>query len=58
MTRLGIIVRLYGIHVEPRPFSRFTKDEEERAANQRWMQRATVWGATRVDAHGHFEGSL
>jgi hypothetical protein len=57
MTRTGVVNQLYGEHVEPRPFSRFTANDDEIAANAEWRCRALSWGSTHVSKSGWFSAT-
>lgn len=57
MTRIGVVMLLYGTMVEPRPYSRFTKNGAEMLENCRWIRRAEAWGESFVDAWGNFTGA-
>lgn len=52
-TRIGTVRELYSELVERRPYSRFTSNPVEIAANEAWQDRAEEWGNDKVDAHGN-----
>ena len=56
MTRTGIVDTFYS-NLEERPFSRFTRNAMEIAANESWHERAMVWGASHVDDRGNLNSS-
>lgn len=43
MTRIGVIRQKYGQEVRPQPFSLFTRDPKEQAANDQWRKEAEEW---------------
>ncbi|WP_156666087.1 hypothetical protein [Rhodococcus sp. HS-D2] len=53
MTLQGIIVKKYSEIVELRPFSLFTRVDEEQSANAQWKLRALEWGAMHIDEYGN-----
>ncbi len=52
MTTHGLAVQLYSQYVQPRPFSRFTAEDNEMAANDTWTLRAVDWSRLYMNEAG------
>lgn len=52
MTRYGNAVQLYSKYLAPRPYSMFTADREEQAANHAWSKLVEAWAAKYMNENG------
>ncbi|HET6924847.1 MAG TPA: hypothetical protein VFH39_03400 [Candidatus Saccharimonadales bacterium] len=52
MTRYGQAAQYYSYYVSARPFSRFTQDAAEIAANERWSADVEAWARLYLDEYG------
>lgn len=52
MTTTGLMRQLYSDYVEPRPYSRFTSEDNEQQANDDWALRAIDWAKRYMNEAG------